>query len=45
MLSSRLVYHDFSLFSEAEMTLERIHEAIGNKKKSVFTVIMIVMGF
>ena len=33
MLSSRLVYHDFSLFSEAEMTLERIHEAIGNKEK------------
>ena len=33
MLSSRLVYHHFSLFSEAEMTLERIHEAIGNKEK------------
>ena len=37
MLSSRLVYHDFSLFSEAEMTLERIHEAIGNKEKHCWT--------
>lgn len=33
ILSSRLVYHDFSLFSEAEMTLERIHEAIDNQEK------------
>lgn len=33
ILSNRLVYHDFSLFSEAEMTLERIEEAIANKEK------------
>ena len=33
VLSKRLVYHDFSLFSEAEMTLERIQEAIENKEK------------
>lgn len=33
MLSDRLVYHDFSLFSEAEITLERINEAIENKEK------------
>lgn len=33
MLSNRLIYHDFSLFSEAQMTLERIEEAIKNKEK------------
>ena len=33
MLSNRLIYHDFSLFSEAEITLERIYEAIENKEK------------
>ena len=33
MLSNRLIYHDFSLFSEAELTLERINEAIANKEK------------
>lgn len=33
MLSSRLIYHDFSLFSEAEMTLERIYEAMENEEK------------
>src|SRR5699024_12044079 len=33
MLSNRLMYHDFSLFSEAEMTLERIQEAIENQEK------------
>ncbi|WP_294579507.1 single-stranded-DNA-specific exonuclease RecJ [uncultured Thomasclavelia sp.] len=33
MLSNRLIYHDFSLFSEAEITLERINEAIENKEK------------
>lgn len=33
ILSNRLIYHDFSLFSEAEITLERIHEAIENKEK------------
>ena len=30
--SKRLIYHDFSLFSEAELTLERINEAIANKE-------------
>ena len=44
MLSNRLIYHDFSLFSEAEMTLERINEAIA-KKKFVFMAIMTVMVF
>ena len=33
ILSNRLIYHDFSLFSEAEITLERIQEAIENKEK------------
>ncbi|OUP79131.1 single-stranded-DNA-specific exonuclease RecJ [Erysipelatoclostridium sp. An173] len=33
MLSNRLMYHDFSLFSEAEITLERIQEAIENQEK------------
>lgn len=33
MLSNRLIYHDFSLFLEAEMTLQRINEAISNKEK------------
>lgn len=29
----RLIYHDFSLFEEAEMTLDRIQEAIENEEK------------
>lgn len=33
ILSNRLIYHEFSLFSEAEITLERIYEAIENKEK------------
>lgn len=33
MLSNRLVYHDFSLFLESELALERIKEAILNKEK------------
>lgn len=33
ILSDRLIYHDFSLFSEAEITLERIQEAVQNKEK------------
>lgn len=33
LINPRLIYHDFSLFEEAEMTLERIEEAIDNKKK------------
>ena len=32
-INPRLIYHDFSLFSEAEITLERINEAIENKEK------------
>lgn len=32
-LSERIVYHDFSLFLEAEMTLERIQEAIDSDEK------------
>lgn len=32
-LNPRLIYHDFSLFLEADMTLDRIHEAIENKEK------------
>lgn len=32
-LKERLIYHDFSLFAEGEMALERIHEAIENKEK------------
>ncbi len=32
-LNPRLIYHDFSLFEEADMTLERIHEAIENEEK------------
>lgn len=32
-ISPRLIYHDFSLFEEADMTLERIHEAIENHEK------------
>jgi single-stranded-DNA-specific exonuclease len=33
ILNPRLIYHDFSLFLEAEMTLERIEEAIENNEK------------
>ena len=33
LVDSHLIYHDFSLFSEAEMTLERIEEAIDGKEK------------
>lgn len=32
-INPRLIYHDFSLFEEADMTLERIHEAIENHEK------------
>lgn len=32
-VKERLIYHDFSLFSEGEMALERIHEAIENQEK------------
>ncbi|MCD7892191.1 MAG: single-stranded-DNA-specific exonuclease RecJ [Erysipelotrichaceae bacterium] len=32
-LNPRLIYHDFSLFLEADMTLDRIHEAIENNEK------------
>ena len=32
-MNPRLIYHDFSLFEEADMTLERIHEAIENEEK------------
>lgn len=33
MMNPRLIYHDFSLFEEADMTLERIHEAIEQHEK------------
>ena len=33
LINPRLVYHDFSLFEEAEMTLERIEDAIDNEEK------------
>lgn len=33
MMNPRLIYHDFSLFEEADMTLERIHEAIEQQEK------------
>lgn len=29
----RLIYHDFSLFEESDMVLDRIHEAIENQEK------------
>lgn len=29
----RLIYHDFSLFEEADIVLDRIHEAIDNQEK------------
>ncbi len=32
-LNPKLIYHDFSLFEEADITLDRIHEAIENKEK------------
>ncbi len=32
-LSPKLVYHDFLLFEEADITLDRIHEAIDNNEK------------
>lgn len=32
-MDSHLIYHDFSLFEEADETLERIEEAIANKEK------------
>lgn len=32
-LNPRLIYHDFSLFEEADMTLDRIEEAIENEEK------------
>lgn len=33
LLNPRLIYHDFSLFEEADMTLDRIQEAIENEEK------------
>lgn len=33
LMNPRLIYHDFSLFEEADMTLERIHEAIDQHEK------------
>lgn len=33
LLNPRLVYHDFSLFEEADITLDRIEEAIENEEK------------
>lgn len=33
LLNPRLIYHDFSLFEEYDMTLERIQEAIENEEK------------
>ena len=33
LLNPRLIYHDFSLFEEADMTLDRIQEAIENQEK------------
>ena len=33
LLNPRLIYHDFALFEEAEMTLDRIQEAIENNEK------------
>ena len=33
LLNPRLIYHDFSLFEEADMTLDRIQEAIDNEEK------------
>lgn len=33
ILNARLLYHDFSLFQEGEMALERIHEALENDEK------------
>ena len=33
LLNPRLIYHDFSLFEESDMTLDRIQEAIDNDEK------------
>lgn len=33
ILQERLIYHDFSLFSDAEIVLDRIQEAIDNEQK------------
>lgn len=33
LLNPRLIYHDFSLFEEADITLDRIQEAIDNDEK------------
>lgn len=33
LLNPRLIYHDFSLFEEADMTMDRIQEAIENDEK------------
>lgn len=33
LLDPRLIYHDFSLFEEADMTIDRIREAIENEEK------------
>ena len=32
-MNPKLIYHDFSLFEEADMTLDRIYEAIENEEK------------
>lgn len=41
--SKRLIYHDFSLFLDADLVLDRIQEALENDEKYVFMEIMIVM--
>ncbi len=33
LLNPRLIYHDYDLFSEADMTIDRIEEAIENEEK------------
>lgn len=33
ILQERLIYHDFSLFSDAEIALDRIQEAVDNEQK------------
>ena len=43
--SKRLIYHDFSLFLDADLVLDRIQEALENDEKYAFTEIMIAMEF
>lgn len=38
-----MIYHDFSLFLDADLVLDRIQEALENDEKYVFMEIMIVM--